>query len=405
MNTDNLSALAVGIAVVALIAGFGVYFNSPGLNRASAGDGIVGGEEETGGFVPAVVAENDGGSTNDATAAATVTLKEIDKSQFRRAPELAGISNYINSEKGPFRLADLKGKVVLVDFWTYSCINCIRTIPYLNAWHEKYAGDGLVIVGVHTPEFDFEKDPGNVRAAVDKFGIKYPVVQDNDRQTWDSYQNRYWPRKYLVDDEGYIRYDHIGEGGYAATEKVIKSLLQERAARLGQSVSIDPSTVKPDAQSVDFGRINTPELYFGYQYARQPLGNPEGFRPGQVVEYSISDKASVAPNTIYLSGKWLNNADSMELKSGTGRIVLEYSARSVNIVAGGSGELRVSVDGKPLGSVARGADVGGEEGVARVDGQRLYNLVSHKSYGDHRLVIDILGGESKGFQVYTFTFG
>ncbi|MGI0006282.1 MAG: redoxin domain-containing protein, partial [Nitrososphaera sp.] len=183
MNRDNLSALAVGIAVVALIAGFGVYFNSPSLNATAGGTG--------GEFVTAV---SDNG-----------TRVAIDKSQFRQAPELAGISNYINTEE--FKLADLKGKVVLVDFWTYSCINCIRTIPYLNAWHEKYADDGLVIVGIHAPEFDFEKNPDNVQAAVEKFGIQYPVVQDNEHGTWDAYQNRYWPRKYLVDDEGYIRYD------------------------------------------------------------------------------------------------------------------------------------------------------------------------------------------------------
>ena len=174
MNTDNVSALAVGIGVVALIAGFGVYFNSPALNKAASG--------QQGEFVPAAIVEDNG----------TITKVQIDKSQFKLAPELARINGYINTE--PVTLADLKGKVVLVDFWTYSCINCIRTIPYLNAWHEKYADQGLVIVGVHTPEFEFEKDYNNVRAAVDKFGIKYPVVQDNEKGTWQAYENQYWPR-------------------------------------------------------------------------------------------------------------------------------------------------------------------------------------------------------------------
>lgn len=372
MNGENASALAVGVAVVALIAGFGVYFNSPDLNRAPGDQ-----------FVSAV---GDDGQV------------AVDKSQFKKAPELAKISNYINSQ--PFQLSDLKGKVVLVDFWTYSCINCIRTIPYLNAWHDKYADQGLVIVGVHTPEFDFEKNPENVRAAVEKFGIKYPVVQDNEQGTWDSYQNRYWPRKYLVDDEGYIRYDHIGEGAYDKTERVIQSLLKERAANLGQTVEVDASTAKPDdAQSVDFWQINTPELYFGYQYARAPLGNPEGFRPGQVAKYTTADDAVIQPNTIYLDGEWKNNPDSMELKSATGRIVLEYSAKSVNIVAGGSGKVSVAEDGRT--HLARGADVG-QDGTFTVDGQRLYNLASHRTYGDHRLVMDISG---EGFQIYTFTFG
>lgn len=375
MNRDNASALAVGIAVVALIAGFGIYFNSPELNQASGTDG----------FVTAVKDEGD--------------KVQIDKSNFRVAPDLKGISNYINTE--PVTLANFEGKVVLVDFWTYSCINCIRTIPYLNAWHEKYSDDGLVIIGVHTPEFDFEKNPDNVKAAVSKFGIKYAVAQDNDRETWKAYENRYWPRKYLVDDEGYIRYDHIGEGSYAETEKVIQSLLQERAANLGMTVDIDTSTAKPqDAQDVNFSRVNTPELYFGYQYARAQLGNPEGFNPGQTVTYALDDDTEIVPNRIYLSGDWENRADSMKLKSQTGKIVLEYSAKAVNIVAGGSGTVHVAEDGKPLAE-ATGKHVG-EDGSFEVDGQQLYNLVSHSSYGEHRLVIDIVG---EGFEIYTFTFG
>ena len=377
MNTDNLSALAVGIGVVALIAGFGIYFNNPDLNKAASG------QQEN--FVPASIGNG------------TV---QIDKSQFKLAPELAKISGYINTDQ--VTLADLKGKVVLVDFWTYSCINCIRTIPYLNAWHEKYADDGLVIVGVHTPEFEFEKDYDNVKAAVDKFGIEYPVAQDNDKGTWKAYENRYWPRKYLVDNEGYIRYDHIGEGSYAETEKVIQSLLSERAAYMGANVTFDQSTSKPEnAQSVNFGRIDTPELYFGYQFARAPLGHPEGFKPDQTVEYTIPEDATIASNRIYLDGEWKNNADHMELQGESGRIVLSYSAKAVNIVAGGSGELQISEDGSDLTGSSRGQDVS-EEGTIVVDGQKLYNLAMHKEYGRHQIVIDVSG---KGFEIYTFTFG
>jgi thiol-disulfide isomerase/thioredoxin len=381
MNTDNLSALAVGIGVVALIAGFGVYFNSPALNKAASG--------QQGEFVPAAIVEDNG----------TITKVQIDKSQFKLAPELARINGYINTE--PVTLADLKGKVVLVDFWTYSCINCIRTIPYLNAWQEKYADQGLVIVGVHTPEFEFEKDYNNVRAAVDKFGIKYPVVQDNEKGTWQAYENRYWPRKYLIDDEGYIRYDHIGEGAYAETEKVIQSLLTERAAAAGQNVTINGSISRPEnAQSVDFYRINTPELYFGYSFARAQLGNPEGFKPDQVVKYTIPE-GELKPNAIYLEGEWKNYADSMELQSEVGHIVLIYSAKAVNIVAGGSGELHVTEDESAQEEGSRGQDVS-EQGTVVIDGQKLYNLAAHQHYGEHRLQIDAIG---KGFRVYTFTFG
>ncbi len=375
MNTDNLSALAVGIGVVALIAGFGVYFNSPGLNSAASGENSV----------PSLVAD-------DGTA--------VDKSRFKLAPELVGISGYINTDY--VSLADLRGKVVLVDFWTYSCINCIRTIPYLNAWHEKYADEGLVIIGVHTPEFEFEKNYDNVKAAVEKFGIEYPVAQDNDKGTWKAYENRYWPRKYLVDDEGYIRYDHIGEGAYAETEKVIQSLLAERAAAQGQTVNIDESISSPDsAQSVDFGKIRTPELYFGYDFARAQLGNSEGFKPGQVVTYTIPENTAIKPNIIYLSGDWKNNPDSMELQGGVGKVVLTYTAKAVNIVAGDTGSLQISEDGSQLTGEARGLDVS-ENGEVSVDGQRLYNLSMHDSYGTHQIEITVTGN---GFDIYTFTFG
>lgn len=376
MNTDNLSALAVGIGVVVLIAGFGVYFNSPDLNKAASG------QQEN--FVPAAIQNG--------------TLK-IDKSQFKLAPELAQISGYLNTD--PITLADLRGKVVLVDFWTYSCINCIRTIPYLNAWYEKYADDGLVIVGVHAPEFEFEKDYNNVKAAVEKFEIKYPVAQDNDKGTWKAYENRYWPRKYLIDNEGYIRYDHIGEGAYAETEKVIQSLLSERAAYMGVNASFDGSISNPEnAQDVNFRQIGTPELYFGYQFARAKLGSPEGFQPDQVVTYTIPDVA-ITPNRIYLEGRWKNNADSMELQGQAGKIVLSYSAKVVNIVAGGTGKLYISEDGENLTGSSRGLDVS-EQGEVTIDGQKLYNLVRHEGYGNHQLVIDAVG---QGFQIYTFTFG
>src|SRR5688572_7548455 len=218
MNRDNLSALIVGAAVAPFIAGFGVYLNTSEPNNGASG--------QKKSLVPATIVEDNG----------TITRVQIDKSQFKLDQELIDVNGYINSE--PITLADLRGKVVLVDFWTYSCINCIRTIPYLNAWHEKYADNGLVIVGVHTPEFEFEKDYNNVKAAVEKFDIQYPVAQDNEKGTWEAYENRYWPRKYLIDNEGYVRYDHIGEGAYAETEKVIQSLLAERAASIGLNATI-----------------------------------------------------------------------------------------------------------------------------------------------------------------------
>ena len=150
----------------------------------------------------------------------------IDKSQFKKAPEFVGITGYINTPV-PIKLADLKGKIILIHFWTYPCINCIHTIPHLNDWYQKYSNKGLVIVGVQTPEFSDEKNIDNVKGAVDNFKIKYPVILDNNYATWNAYGNNYWPRDYLVDNQGYIRYNHIGEGDYAQTEQMIQSLLAE----------------------------------------------------------------------------------------------------------------------------------------------------------------------------------
>ncbi len=390
MNRDNISALIMAIAVVSLITGFAIYFNSPYLNKAASS-----GQQESN-FIPASIESKNGS-----------TISQIDKSQFKKAPDFAKITGYINTE--PISLKDLKGKVVLVDFWTYSCINCIRTLPYLVDWNEKYADKGLVIVGVHSPEFEFEKNIDNVKAAVQKYGIKYPVILDNDKGTWDAYQNRYWPRKYLIDNEGYIRYDHIGEGGYAETEKVIRSLLAERAAQTGISaVNLDTNTnttTPKNVQTVDFTKVKTPELFFGYEFARAPLGNSEGFRPNQTVTYSIPQRSDLKPNTIYLIGDWKNNADNMELQSDTGRIALAYSAKSVNIVAGGKGggeELSISENGVALTNKSgRGIDLS-EQGKLVVDGQRLYNIVMHEGYDWRSLIIDVKG---KGFQVYTLTFG
>jgi hypothetical protein len=228
-------------------------------------------------------------------------------------------------------------------------------------------------------------------------------VQDNDKGTWEAYQNRYWPHKYIVDSEGYIRYDHIGEGGYSDTEKVIQSLLAERAASIGTNLTFDKSISSPkNAQSVDFGRIYTTELYFGYQYAKTPLGNPEGFKPDQVVKYTIpTTNANFAPNTIYLDGKWKNNADNMELQDNEGHILLLYSAKAVNIVAGGQGQLKVSEDNSIITSKSRGLDVS-EQGQVVINGQRLYNVAMHDNYGEHKLILDVIG---KGSQIYSFTFG
>lgn len=309
----------------------------------------------------------------------------ISKDGFTLAPELTGINGYINTDPS-FTLSSLKGKVVLVDFWTFSCINCIRTQPYLNAWHDKYADKGLVIVGIHAPEFSFEKEYANVLSAVEKAGIQYPVVLDNDFSTWRAYGNRYWPHKYLIDAEGYIRYDHIGEGSYKETEAVIQELLKEHDEKIVLSEGIS-HTVAQTLEGTDFSQIKTPEIYLGYTFARAPLANTEGFQPEKIVQYVYPMHKE--PNLVALDGEWLNKTDYMELVSDSGRVGLTYSARNVNIVAAKPAILTVLLDGNIVSSFP-------------TNDEQLYTVTAGDKYGTHALEIDISG---KGFRLYTFTFG
>jgi thiol-disulfide isomerase/thioredoxin len=444
MNRDNISALimAMTIVVVSVIVGFTIYFNNPSLNQAwseqqQKDKGLVVGGVHSPEFefeknYATVKSAAQTGITRPVRAAGmaenhtittiklnTTQFQQINKSQFIKAPEFAQISGYINTpnNNSPVTLSSLKGKVVLVYIWTYTCINSIRPMPYIDDWNQKYADKGLVTVGVHSPEFTFEKNYTNVKAAVQRFGITYPVILDSDHGTWNAYGNQYWPRYYLIDTQGYIRYDHIGEGGYDQIEKAIQSLVAERAALMGAkeiSFNTKPTTViKPGSlQYVDLRQSTTPEIYIGYDTARAPLGNPEGFKPDQTVSYSIPSTTNFKPDIGYLQGNWKNNPDNMELQSDTGRIVLTYYAKAVNLIAGGKGGGVVFNDegvggGAAAASAAKipnkslGEDLS-QDGSFRIDGQRLYNLAIHNNYTAHNIVIDVKG---KGFQFYTFTFG
>ena len=321
----------------------------------------------------------------------------MDRSEFRTAPDMAGIAEYINTT--PEDLArDIQGSVVLYDIWTYSCINCLRTLPFITAWDEKYSDHGLLIVGIHSPEFEFEKAPGNVRAAVQKYGIKYPVVMDNDWEMWNAFENRYWPRKYIADHEGYIRYDHIGEGAYPETERVIQQLLSERAAAIDEQMPADMDLV--DIEAFQHTHSRTPELYLGYQLAfgRQHIGNPEGFRPNHTVKYGSPDTLQL--HRFHMEGAWQNGPESMRLESESGVIHLLYVAKEVNIVAAGSGVIGVYLDGRPIASGHAGADVEGHRMV--ISGPDLYRVVASETAGQHTLELRISG---PGVEVFTYTFG
>jgi thiol-disulfide isomerase/thioredoxin len=326
------------------------------------------------------------------------SLSKIDKSGFKKAPDLVGIAHHLNTT--PEELTEMiKGKVVLYDIWTYSCINCIRTLPYITAWDDKYAEQGLLVIGIHSPEFEFEKDPENVKMAISKHGINYPVVMDNDMQTWKAFENNYWPRKYIADHEGYIRYDHIGEGDYQKTEKVIQQLLEERAASTGIEMKANESLV--DIDEFEHSMFRTPELYFGYKFAqnRNQLGSEEGFHPGKIITYSEPEKINL--HKFYLTGDWKNYDDSMEMISETGSIKLLYNAKEVNIVTENGAELQIFLDGNALTAEYSGTDIT-EGNILQVTEAGLYNIINSESSSSHVMEIKVKG---EGFQIFTFTFG
>ena len=378
MKTEVKTAIVMAIVIIIGIGGANAYFSSLEVPKASS---------------------NQNPPNTDSSASAITKpsiISSIDKSKFRKAPELSGIAGYINTTPEELKAA-MKDKVVLYDIWTYSCINCQRTLPYITAWNDKYADQGLLIIGIHSPEFEFEKDYNNVKIAVEKFGIKYPVVLDNDHQTWDAFENRYWPRKYIADSEGYIRYDHIGEGGYAETEKIIQQLLEERGQTLGLKVAAAQPLV--NLQEHQFYASQTPELYFGYKfsYGRNYLGNSEGFNPEQIVTYSLPSQ--LRQDNFYLEGQWQNLEDRMKLVSETGKIVLPYFAKSVNIVAANESEIQILLDNKLVTNDNAGTDV--QDGVVHISGDRLYNIISTNEASSHTLTIVV----KPGFEIYTFTFG
>lgn len=322
--------------------------------------------------------------------------------QYPRAKELTDVQRYLNTDA--FKLADLVGKrVILIDFWTYSCINCLRTTPYLNAWYKKYKDKGLVIVGVHTPEFAFEKDYDNVAAAVKRLGMTYPVVQDNNYGTWNAYQNRFWPRKFLIDIDGYIVYDHIGEGGYDTTEQRIQEALQERQAALDLHDAIDTGiSVPKDMVATDSSRVKSPEIYFGASRNEQ-LGNG---RPGTLGAQKLSLPADIKPNVLYLDGAWDFQKEFVRntQAQAPAKIVFKYNAKNVYFVASseqGTIVLNVLRDGKLIRSQDAGSDIA-VDGTVLIKENRLYKLIEGSDYGEHTIQIEVL---NPGLNAFTFTFG
>lgn len=325
----------------------------------------------------------------------------VEKSlRYPRAKEFVAPAGFLNVD-GPFEIADIIGKqVILIDFWTYSCINCQRTFPYLKAWYDQYKDQGLTMIGIHTPEFDFEKERANVEKALERFGIQWPVVQDNDYGTWRAYMNRYWPRKYLIDIDGFIVYDHIGEGGYAETESKIQELLQERAERLDLAYQA-PETAKPTDVIIVRAQPEriSPEIYFGAlrnQYFTNGKVGQTGFQ-------SLPEPENIQDESLYLAGEWNIENEFSENESPYAKIIYRYKAKDVFMVLSAEKATRVKVlrDGKIVGLVA-GADVD-EESSMQVSDERLYKIIANDEPSEFH-TLELIIGET-GLKAYTFTFG
>jgi len=299
------------------------------------------------------------------------------------APDFTGIDGWLNSP--PLTLADLRGKVVLIDFWTFSCVNCVRTIPHLRVLYDDYKDDGFVIVGVHSPEFDFEKVPANVATAVTRLGVTWPVAIDSQMATWNAYQNEYWPAEYLLDKQGRVAYTSFGEGDYAQTAAAVADLLGVRQVALPASTPVPENT--------------TPELYAGSE--RGQLADNEQYGGiGQPVSYPDPGPPQTQ-DAIQVTGTWTDEGQYLEADS-TGHVRLDFIADSVYIVAGTPGPalpVAVKLDGKSVSAAAGGPALSGS--TFTVTRQDLYQLLSGVSSGHHLIDLTV----PAGFRIYTFTFG
>jgi cytochrome c biogenesis protein CcdA/thiol-disulfide isomerase/thioredoxin len=299
-------------------------------------------------------------------------LPESALQDFGQAPDFRAIDSWLNSD--PLSLAALRGKVVLVDFWTYSCINCLRTLPYVKRWAETYGDAGLVVVGVHTPEFAFERVRGNVERAVSSLGVDYPVALDNDYETWTAWGNRYWPAKYFIDRRGHVRFAHFGEGDYEESENVIRTLLAEDGL---------PGPVSGSIRDQTPTELLTPETYLGYGRLDRFVGSP--VVEGKEATYSIP--ASVPPGSVAYGGRW--TVEEERIVAGTGaRLRIVFHAHKVFLVLGGEGLVHVSVDGRPVRDV-------------RVTEDRLYELADVPGEAENTLDLSF----TPGTEAYAFTFG
>jgi len=318
-------------------------------------------------------------------------------------PSLSGATGWLNSP--PLSVEQLRGKVVLIDFWTYSCINCLRAMPFVHEWAQRYRDHGLVVIGVHTPEFAFERDPRNVMKAVQQLKVQYPVALDNQYAIWRAFNNRYWPAHYFVDAQGNIRGHQFGEGNYAHSEQVIRRLLVEAGQTdLPPPADAAAADLQGVATQADMGNLRSPETYLGHARAEQ-FASPGGQRADAAFGYTLP--STLALNQWGLSGQWRVNDEAAQLQQAGGRIAFQFHARDLHLVLapGEDGKpvrFRVLLDGKPLPAADAGADAAAD-GTGTVNEHRLYQLIRQRgTIGPHRFEIEFLDA---GVQAYAFTFG
>jgi thiol-disulfide isomerase/thioredoxin len=316
-------------------------------------------------------------------------------------PDLSGAVQWLNSP--PLTAEGLKGKVVLIDFWTYSCINCLRALPYVKSWYAKYKDRGLVVIGVHAPEFAFEKDVNNVRRAVHDLGIDYPVALDNDYAVWQAFNNQYWPAHYFIDASGRIRSHHFGEGNYAESERTIRELLKEAGVESLPADNAGGPVAMGVQAAADEVHIQSPETYIGYERAENFI-SPQGFARDRAGTYTVP--ADLKLNQWGLSGSWLVGKEAAILQRASGKVVFRFYARDLHLVLGPGADakpvrFRVQLDGAAPGA-NHGVDTD-VNGNGVVQEQRLYQLIRQsQGVGEHTLSIEFLDG---GVQAYSFTFG
>ncbi len=388
----------LGAAVIAGVVAAGLGADTGLLARLSS--------SSTGKIEQALIDAVNTGNAGAAAASNGMMAASTTRQGFRsnlpvegQFPSLDGAVEWLNSS--PLTNEQLRGKVVLVDFWTYSCINCIRTVPYIRAWAEKYKDQGLVVIGVHSPEFAFEKKIDNVKRAIGEFQIGYPVAVDNDFRIWRAFQNSYWPAQYIIDGKGQVRYHHFGEGEYDTSEQVIRDLLAEAGSQKAGKEIVTPEA--SGAQSApDLSNLRSAETYIGYSRASN-FGSPEGLAGDAAREYTIAEPGL---NEWGLAGNWTVGAEQATLNQAGGGITYRFSARDLHLVLGkGTAakpvRFQVRVDGKAPGA-SHGMDIDAE-GNGTVTGTRLYQLV--RQAGDVRERTFEVRFLDPGVEAFVFTFG